>query len=287
MSIPLTSAVWKRSKQKKSGALLVLLAIADYANERGIAWPAVSTLARKARMSTRNVQRWLRCLERDGELRVRRNQGRCGANIYEIYLPVGNPAEGDTHVTGDTCGAKLVTQLSSTTDAGVIQSVSESSIQKTPVVPTGDDVDFWIKTCFRCFEQPVRALRSHVLRALCAAIPALNKSNAESLVEFYQTGRLDSKEPPYSSRRHSPERLILDLPRQLALAVQICPPTEAPKKPAFTIEEVRAYLSETYPGCNLPHSLDDLDAPWCQDIKREVEDAMWARSKTRPNSGAG
>jgi hypothetical protein len=222
MSIHLTSAVWKHSRQKKSGGLLVLLAIADYANERGIAWPAVSTLARKARMSPRNVQRWLRCLERDGELKVLRNQGKCGANIYQIYLPVGNPAEGDDHVTGDTCGAKPVTQVSSTTDVGVIQSVSESSIQQTPVVPTGDEIDFWIKTCFKCFEQPVRTVRPHVLRALCAAIPALDKSNAESLMEFYQTGRLDSKEPPYSSRRHSPERLILDLPRQLALAVQTC-----------------------------------------------------------------
>ena len=286
MSIQLTSAVWKQSRQKKSGALLVLLAIADYANERGMAWPAVSTLARKVRMSTRNVQRWLRCLERDGELKVFRNQGRCGVNNYQIYLPVGNPAKGDDHVAGEACGAKPVTQVSSTTDAGVIQSVSESSIQKTPVVPTGD-VDFWIKTCFKCFEQPVRAVRPHVLRALCAAIPALNKSNAESLVEFYQTGRLDSKEPPYSSRRHSPERLMLDLPRQLALAVQTCPPPEPPKKPTFTVEDVRAYLTETYPGCILPRSLDDLDAPWCHYIKREVYEAMLERNKNRTNSGDG
>ena len=287
MSIHLTSAVWKHSRQQKSGALLVLLAIADYANERGIAWPAVSTLARKARMSTRNAQRWLRCLERDGELKVLRNQGRCGTNIYQIYLPVGNPAKGDARVTGDTCGAKPVTQMSSTSDADAMQSVSESSIQKTPIVPTGDDVDFWIKTCFKCFEQPVRAVRPHVLRALCAAIPALNKSNAESLVEFYQTGRLDSKEPPYSSRRHSPERLILDLLRQLALAVQTCPPAEPPKKLGFMIEDVRAYLAETYPGCHLPRSLEELDAPWWQYMKQEIDDAMRERNKNCTKSSDG
>ena len=56
MSIHVTKAVWDYSKQQKSGALVVLLAIADYANERGMAWPAVSTLARKARMSTRNEE---------------------------------------------------------------------------------------------------------------------------------------------------------------------------------------------------------------------------------------
>ena len=32
MSIHLTSAVWNHSKQQKAGALVVLLAIADYAN---------------------------------------------------------------------------------------------------------------------------------------------------------------------------------------------------------------------------------------------------------------
>src|SRR5262249_35344012 len=159
------------------------------------------------------------------------------------------------------------------------QSVSESSIQKTPIVPTGDDVDFWIKTCFKCFEQPVRAVRPHVLRALCAAIPALNKINAESLVEFYQTGRLDSKEPPYSSRRHSPERLMLDLPRQLALAVQICPPTEPPKKYDFTLHDVRAYLGERYPGCILPNSLEELEKPWWRCMQEEIYNAMRERKQ--------
>lgn len=284
MSIHLTSAVWKHSKQQKSGALLVLLAIADYANQRGIAWPAVTTLARKARMSTRNVQRWLRSLELDGELKVRRNQGRCGANIYEICLPVGNPAKGDNHVTGDTCGVKPVTPVSSTTDVGVTQSVSESSIQGTPVVPTGDDVNFWIKTCFTCFEQPVRAVRPHVLRALRAAIPALNKSNAKSLVEFYQTERLDSKEPPYSSRRHSPERLMLDLPRQLALAIQTCPPAALSKKHDFTLEDLRAYLAEKYPGCDLPNSVEDFEKPFWQPIRAEVYEVMRERTQNRTDA---
>jgi pyocin large subunit-like protein len=80
MSIELINAVWKHSQQKKSGALVVLQAIADYANADGIAWPAVATLARKTRMSKQNLQRWLSALQRDGELRILRNQGRHGTN---------------------------------------------------------------------------------------------------------------------------------------------------------------------------------------------------------------
>jgi len=221
MSIQLTSAVWKHSRQQKSGALVVLLAIADYANTDGIAWPAVATLARKARMSKRNVQRWLSTLQRDGELKVLPNEGRRGVNIYRICLPVACAEKGDAHATNGTGVARSVTPASTTNDANVIQNISESSIQSFPLVPKGDDIDFWIKVSFRCFEQPVHPVRAHVLRALSVAIPALNKNRANSLIDFYQIEPLDSKEPPYSSRRHSPERLILDLPRQLALAAQV------------------------------------------------------------------
>jgi len=279
MSIQVTNAVWHYSKQQKSGALVVLLAIADYANHDGIAWPAVSTLARKARMSKRNVQRWPKSLQRDGELKMFRNKGRHGSNLYKICLPLAERNTGVTHDTNDTSAARGVTPASSTNDAGVTQSINESSIQSAPVVPKGDDKDFWIKVCFSCFEQPVHPVRAHVLRALSVAIPTLDKNHADSLIDFYQTEPLDSKQPPYSSRRHSPERLILDLPRQLALAVQTCPPAPPPKKHNFSIKDVHDYLSTKYPGCNLPKSLDDLDDPYWRHIQAEVYDAMRERSQ--------
>lgn len=54
MSIRVINAIWKHFRQQKSGPLVVL-AIADYANADGIAWPAVSTLAQKTRMSRSNA----------------------------------------------------------------------------------------------------------------------------------------------------------------------------------------------------------------------------------------
>ena len=223
-------------------------------------------------------------MQRDGELKVLRNEGRRGSNIYKICLPVAEADKGDTRGTNDTGDAKPVTSVSSTNDASVIQSVSEPSIQSTPIVPKGDDIGFWIKVSFDCFKQPVHPVRPHVLRALSVVVAALNKTQADSLVEFYQIEPLDSKEPPYSSRRHSPERLILDLPRQLALAVQTCPP---PKKRDFTIEDVHDYLTGKYPGCNLPNSLDDLDGPLWQHIQWEIYDAMRERNQNRTDAGGG
>src|SRR5215471_3238310 len=101
MNIEVTSVVWKRSRQK-SGPLLVLLALADYTNNDGIAWPALSTLARKVRMSKRNTQRCVRALEDAGELKVRRNQGRRGSNIYRVCLTGMESNNADTAVIGDT-----------------------------------------------------------------------------------------------------------------------------------------------------------------------------------------
>jgi hypothetical protein len=274
MSIPVTNAVWKHSRQK-SGTLLVLLALADYTNSEGIAWPAVSTVARKVRMSKRNVQRSVRVAEKAGELEVRRNQGRKGSNIYRILLPRIGPNSPDVNDTRDTSVAKTVAPTSLKSDTGVAQSVSKPLIESTPIVPKGVEKDFWIKLCFDCFHQTCRPLPLHVLRKLTQAIPFLDKKNANSLRKFYQYEELNSKTPPYNSRRHSPERLILDLPRQVGLALQEFPPPPPPKEHPFTLEEACEYLREEYgDDCVLPRSLAELDAPYCASIRREICEAM-------------
>lgn len=56
MSLRMLTAVWESSKHA-GGRLLLMLAIADNANDLGYAWPGESTLARKTRMSKRQVHR--------------------------------------------------------------------------------------------------------------------------------------------------------------------------------------------------------------------------------------
>ena len=82
MSIRVMTAVWDNGPED-SGELLVLLAMADFADDAGICWPSVATVAKKARMSDRNARRVIRKLEGDGYLRTFPSSGR-KSNKYQI-----------------------------------------------------------------------------------------------------------------------------------------------------------------------------------------------------------
>ena len=92
MSIRVMSLVWEYSKQQGS-ALLVLLAIADFADDDGYCYPSVERLAHKARMSVRNVRYVLRQIEESGELVIEPGGGRRRPNRYRVMV---QPAEGET-----------------------------------------------------------------------------------------------------------------------------------------------------------------------------------------------
>lgn len=77
--------VWE-SSQHAGSDLLMLLAIADFADDDGNAYPAVSTLAAKCRMKPRNCRYLLRTLEESGELSIEMGTGPHGANFYRINL---------------------------------------------------------------------------------------------------------------------------------------------------------------------------------------------------------
>jgi DNA-binding transcriptional MocR family regulator len=88
--------VWDHSRAEGL-TRLVLLALADHADHDGYAWPAVSRVAQKCRVSRATVQRAYRDCEAAGELeRVR--PGGTGAGDTALYrvMPalVENPANG-------------------------------------------------------------------------------------------------------------------------------------------------------------------------------------------------
>lgn len=90
MSVRLMSRVWEYSRNSGND-LLMLLAIADFADDDGWAYPSISTLAEKCRMTSRNVNLILAQLRKSGELQVRQNEGKKGpkgtTNLYVICLP--------------------------------------------------------------------------------------------------------------------------------------------------------------------------------------------------------
>lgn len=85
MSIEVMTTVWKRSSHSGTD-LLMLLALADYSDDDGNSYPAVSTLAAKCRMKPRNANYILANLQASGELEVRANEGPKGTNRYRIVL---------------------------------------------------------------------------------------------------------------------------------------------------------------------------------------------------------
>lgn len=85
MSVYVTSLVWKFSKSSGS-TLLVALAIADFADDEGRAYPSVSTLATKARVSERTAQYALTELVGLSELAIERGTGPRGCNTYHILV---------------------------------------------------------------------------------------------------------------------------------------------------------------------------------------------------------
>jgi hypothetical protein len=85
MSIRKMAQVWEKS-QHKGTALLLLLAIADNANDEQIAWPSIITLSKKIRMSHRFTRLMVRKLAQSGELEILEEGGGHRSTRYKITL---------------------------------------------------------------------------------------------------------------------------------------------------------------------------------------------------------
>lgn len=77
------SQVWDSGPTDR-GELLVLLALADFANDDGECWPSLKTVGERARMTERGVRKILRRLEDTGWLKTVTGGGRGGANRYVV-----------------------------------------------------------------------------------------------------------------------------------------------------------------------------------------------------------
>jgi Helix-turn-helix domain len=85
MSIHVLNYVWRYSPSH-GGNLLVLLAIADHADDDGYAYPSLNHLAFKARMTERGVQKCLKQLIKTNELKISYNAGPHGRNMFHVLM---------------------------------------------------------------------------------------------------------------------------------------------------------------------------------------------------------
>lgn len=79
------NTVWA-NYQHKGGRLLLMLALANYANQDGMCWPSVPTLARDARLKERQARTLLQAMHDDGDITILTGKGPHGANLYHLNL---------------------------------------------------------------------------------------------------------------------------------------------------------------------------------------------------------
>lgn len=98
MSIRIMSRIWDESPSKGRG-LLVELALADFADDEGKCWPAIETVARKARCSVRSVQDTATSMKNAGRMEIDYGVGPHGTNVYRFLFGQGvqkfHPANSD------------------------------------------------------------------------------------------------------------------------------------------------------------------------------------------------
>ena len=83
MSIKVMSAVWEREDLDASERL-VMLSLADHADDDGVCYPSIARLCKRTSMSDRGVQKILSRLQERGFLRVEIGAGRSGSNRYHV-----------------------------------------------------------------------------------------------------------------------------------------------------------------------------------------------------------
>ena len=184
MSVRTMARVWAES-QRAGSELLMLLAIADFADDDGYAYPAVGTLAVKCRMGERNASYVLAALQECGELEVQKNMGPRGSNVYRILMqgvqsvaggvqrsapptPATDCRGGVQQVAGEGCnplreGVQPIAPKPSGTiiEPPVNHQKRERALTRTPVDDLADllvDVDPQVVADFRALRKAKRSV---------------------------------------------------------------------------------------------------------------------------------
>lgn len=128
VSVHATAWAW-RQEVGDAGAKLVLIKLADQANDRGECWPSQKTLAAECEMSRRTVQRKLELLYERGLVVAEQRTRETGADTSLLYRikPGGSQSDAPPVDTDDAGGTSPVTHL-------------EPSLEPTSPVETGEGV---------------------------------------------------------------------------------------------------------------------------------------------------
>lgn len=134
--------VWEWS-QAEGALLLVMLALADHADEDGYCYPGIEKIAKKCRISGRSVQRHIKEMEERGELKVDIGRGisvQGGAtNRYRITVNNHEQArnQGGDKLSGGDKNGEVVTKTAGSGD----RALSPKPSVEPSIKPSGGVID--------------------------------------------------------------------------------------------------------------------------------------------------
>src|SRR5262249_49593079 len=147
MSVRVMARVWAHSQQS-GGGLLVMLALADFANDAGECWPSIPVLAQKARLTDREIRYLLPKLEVAGEVRLQRsNGGRNRRNRYVVTVTENPESISVKNIQGNSFSEICDTKTLKSTSGALNRhrTVSKSGASKKHSHPVSKDSDPRIK----------------------------------------------------------------------------------------------------------------------------------------------
>lgn len=146
MSVRVSALVWRNGPTKAADQLM-MLALADNADDHGFCWPGLATLAAKCRVSESAARRTLHRLQDDGWLTIRagggrRPDGRGIPNSYSLDLDrLSNPgvdARVNPGVDAPYPGVDAHPTLAWTPGEPSLEPPSEPSVTPVAAAPGGD-----------------------------------------------------------------------------------------------------------------------------------------------------
>ena len=144
MSIELVAKAKKTRLHGDSTAKLLLIVLADYANDEGMAWPSVKTMAEETEKSERSIQLLLRTLEQmrlirkgDQKLAAKYAKGR-RPTVYKLF-PTAKKSETPVNATVERGETHFTPETGCTGETGFTPRVQPTSPEGcNPLHPTGE-----------------------------------------------------------------------------------------------------------------------------------------------------
>lgn len=139
MSIRAMTWAWSLEKLPLKESM-VLLALADQANDEGLCWPSQETLARKSRGSVRSVKRAIKFLRDAGlvETIIRATPAGRKSNYYRVMIGAEFSASGQQRANLALCEEPVDNLTDQETVGGVDNSENPRQDSKGPIWPFAD-----------------------------------------------------------------------------------------------------------------------------------------------------